>query len=147
MLEAAPGLRPIAIFEELRRRHGELSLGSRRTLERRIRQWRAPHGKERDVIFRQVHEPGRLGLSDFTHMDDANVTIAGVTFKHMLYHFRLIRGGFEHTPRDPGWRELRGVGGRSAERAVVGGRGARSGTAPTVCRPLFATSMPTRGRT
>ncbi len=24
------------------------------------------HGAEQDVIFRQVHEPGRLGLSDFT---------------------------------------------------------------------------------
>jgi len=38
----------------------------RRTLERRIRAWRAIHGEEQDVIFRQVQEPGRLGLSDFT---------------------------------------------------------------------------------
>ena len=37
MLEAAPGLRPIAIFEELRRRYPETEFGSRRTLERRIR--------------------------------------------------------------------------------------------------------------
>jgi len=36
LLEAAPGLRPIAIFEELRRRHGDLPF-ARRTLERRIR--------------------------------------------------------------------------------------------------------------
>lgn len=64
MLEAAPGLRPIAVYEELRRRHPDLSDGIRRTLERRIRSWRALHGPEREVIFRQVHEPGRLGLSD-----------------------------------------------------------------------------------
>ena len=37
MLKAAPGLRPIAIFEELCRRHPELGAGMRRTLERRIR--------------------------------------------------------------------------------------------------------------
>ena len=35
MLKAAPGLRPIAIFEELCRRHPELASGTRRTLERR----------------------------------------------------------------------------------------------------------------
>ena len=38
MLEASPGLRPIAVFEELLRRHPELGAGIRRTLERRIRQ-------------------------------------------------------------------------------------------------------------
>ena len=43
-------------------------VGIRRTLERRIRQWRAMHGAEREVIFRQIHEPGRMGLSDFTDM-------------------------------------------------------------------------------
>jgi hypothetical protein len=96
LLEAAPGLRPIAIFEELRRRHGDLPFGSRRTLERRIRSWRAVYGPEREVMFRQVHEPGRLGLSDFTAMADLNVTVAGEALEHMLYHFRLIYGGFEH---------------------------------------------------
>ena len=78
MLEAAPGLRPVAIFEELRRRYPETEFGSRRTLERRIRNWRALNGKDRDVIFRQVHEPGRLGMSDFTCMNDLEVAIAGV---------------------------------------------------------------------
>ena len=37
-----------------------------RTLERRMRTWRALVGPEQDVIFRQEHEPGRFGLSDFT---------------------------------------------------------------------------------
>ena len=36
------------------------------TPERRIRSWRAVHGEEQDVIFRQTHEPGRTGLADFT---------------------------------------------------------------------------------
>lgn len=96
MLEAAPGLRPIAIFEELRRRYPETVFGSRRTLERRIRDWRAMNGQDREVIFRQVHEAGRLGLSDFTCMDDLAVSIAGQPLDHLLYHFRLPCGGFEH---------------------------------------------------
>ena len=96
ILEAAPGLRPVAIFEEVLRRHPELGAGVRRTLERRIRAWRAIHGPDQEVVFRQVHEPGRMGLSDFTEMGDLAVTIAGTSLDHRLYHFRLAYSGFEH---------------------------------------------------
>ena len=96
MLEANPGLRPVSILEELLRRHPEPGTGIRRTLERRIRQWRALHGPEREVIFRQTHEPGRMGLSDFTDMSGLGVTIAGQPLAHGLYHFRLVFSGFEH---------------------------------------------------
>jgi hypothetical protein len=96
MLKAAPGLRAVAIFEEMQRRHPHLSPGARRTLERRIRSWRARHGADQDVIFRQVHEPGRMGLSDFTDMADLGVTIATELLDHRLYHFRLVYSGFEH---------------------------------------------------
>lgn len=96
MLEAAPGLRAITIFEELTRRHPQLQPCVRRTLERRIRAWRALHGPEREIIFRQVHEPGQMGLSDFTEMGDLNIGIAGVPLDHRLYHFRLVYSGFEH---------------------------------------------------
>lgn len=96
LLKAAPGLRVIAIFEEMRLRHPELDPGVRRTMERRIRSWRALHGEEQEVIFRQIHEPGRMALSDFTDMADIGVTIAGVALDHRLYHFRLAWSGFEH---------------------------------------------------
>jgi len=96
MLKAAPGVRPVAIFEEMLRRYPELGAGIRRTLERRIRAWRAVHGEEQEVIFRQAHEPGRAGLSDFTDMGDFGVTIAGLPLDHRLYHFRLAYSGFEH---------------------------------------------------
>ncbi|MBO6720181.1 MAG: IS21 family transposase [Rhizobiaceae bacterium] len=96
LLKAAPGIRPVAIFEEMMRRHPQLSSGIRRTLERRIRSWRAIHGEEQEVIFRQTHEPGRLGLSDFTDMNASGVTIAGAPLDHRLYHFRLAYSGFEH---------------------------------------------------
>lgn len=99
LLKSAPGLRAVAIFEEMQRRHPELDPGVRRTLERRIRDWRALYGPEQEVIFRQVHEPGRMGLSDFTEMGDLGplaVTVAGVVLDHRLYHFRLAYSGFEH---------------------------------------------------
>ena len=96
MLTATPELRAVAIFDEMQRRHPELSVGARRTLERRIRSWRAVHGPDQEVIFRQIHEPGRMGLSDFTDMADLSVMIAGVRLDHRLYHFRLAYSGFEH---------------------------------------------------
>src|SRR3546814_16024064 len=83
----------------MQRRHPELDPGVRRTLERRIRGWRALHGAEQDVIFRHVHEPGRLGLSDFTEMGDLGpltVTVAGLILDNRLYHFRLAYSGLEH---------------------------------------------------
>ncbi|MGE0769922.1 MAG: IS21 family transposase [Hyphomicrobiaceae bacterium] len=96
ILEAAPGIRAIGVLAELRRRHPELNPNIRRTLERRIRAWRALEGPEQDVIFRQEHEPGRQGLSDFTDTSALGITIAGQPFDHRLYHFRLAFSGFEH---------------------------------------------------
>lgn len=51
---------------------------------------------ERDIIVRQVHEPGVLGLSDFTDMNDLGIIVAGERLDHRLYHFRLAWSGFEH---------------------------------------------------
>jgi len=96
LIKAAPGIRVVAVYNEMLRRHPELSTGIRRTLERRIRSWRAVHGEAQEVIFRQTHEPGRLGLSDFTDMGSLGVTIAGQPLDHLLYHFRLVWSGFEH---------------------------------------------------
>ncbi len=96
LLEATPGLRPVAVFEEMLRRHPELDPGVRRTLERRVRQWQALHGPEREVIFRQDHPPGQQALSDFTDAADLGVTIVGVPLDHRLYHFRLAFSGWEH---------------------------------------------------
>jgi transposase InsO family protein len=96
LLKSSPGLRPVAIFEELLRRYPDLSAGIRRTLERRIRAWRAKHGPEQEVIFRQTHVPGKMGLSDFTDMNKHGVSVAGQPLEHRLYHFRLAYSGFEH---------------------------------------------------
>jgi transposase InsO family protein len=96
LLQSSPGLRPVAVWEELLRRHPDVGSGVRRTLERRIRAWRAEHGPEQEVMFRQVHVPGKMGLSDFTDMAKLGVTTAGEPLDHRLYHFRLAYSGFEH---------------------------------------------------
>ena len=96
ILKAATGIRTVGVMAELRRRHPELNPNIRRTLERRITNWRAHHGPEQDVIFRQEHEPGRMGLSDFTDTRALAVTVAGVALAHRLYHFRLAFSGFAH---------------------------------------------------
>jgi hypothetical protein len=96
LLRGAADIRAIAVYEEIMRRHPELGAGVRRTLERRIRMWRALYGSEQDVIFCQVHPPGRMGLSDFTDMSGLGISIAGAQLDHRLYHFRLAFSGFEH---------------------------------------------------
>jgi len=96
LLEATPELRPIAIFDEIVRRRPELNRNVRRTLERRIRMWKALNGPEQDVIFPQQQVPGRLGLSDFTRMGDLGISLVGEPLVHMLYHFRLAYSGWQH---------------------------------------------------
>ena len=101
LLKAAPGLRLIGIFEEMKRRHPDLDPGIRRTLESRIRAWRAVYGAEQEVMFRQTHEPGSLGLSDFTEMMVGLRTCPRDPRRRELC--RAGRGAAEH-PLDPGRR-------------------------------------------
>lgn len=97
LLRADPLLNAVTLLEELQRRHpGEYGGAVLRTLQRRIRQWRALHGAERDVYFAQEHPPGRLGLSDFTVADDLGVEIDGIAFEHRLYQFALAHSGWRH---------------------------------------------------
>jgi hypothetical protein len=47
-------------------------------------------------MFRQIQQPGRMGLSDFTDVSDLGVIIGGQRLEHRLYHFALACSGFEH---------------------------------------------------
>ena len=64
-------------------------------LRRHIARWRAVHGPEQEVIFEQQHTPGERAQSDFTHMEDLDVTIGGEPFPHMVYHFVLTYSNVE----------------------------------------------------
>lgn len=97
LLRGAPGLMAVTVLEELQRRHpGRFGEAVLRTLQRRMRAWRAQHGEERELYFAQVHPPGRLGLSDFTVADELGVCLGGATFEHRLYQFSLAHSGWRH---------------------------------------------------
>jgi hypothetical protein len=91
-----PGLQAKTLFAELQRRFpGHFADGQLRTLQRKVKQWRALHGPAREVFFDQVHHPGRLCASDFTHCTDLGVTVGGVPFAHLIYHFVLTYSNWE----------------------------------------------------
>ncbi len=95
-LEINPGLEAKTLFEHLQRQYpGRFSDGQLRTLQRKIKGWRSTEGPAKEVFFPQVHKPGQLSQSDFTHMGDLGVTIAGMPFDHLIYHFVLTYSNWE----------------------------------------------------
>jgi transposase InsO family protein len=97
LLERQPALDATTLFEDLQDRHrGKFGNGKKRTFQRRVKAWKALHGPDKEVMFRQVQEPGRQGLSDFTELKDVAVSIAGEPLAHRLYHFRLAYSGWSH---------------------------------------------------
>ena len=97
MLEGAPSLMAVTLLEELQRRYpGKFGESVLRTLQRRVGQWRAEHGEEREIYFAQEHPPGRLGLSDFTVADTLDISLGGLAFPHRLYQFALAHSGWRH---------------------------------------------------
>lgn len=97
LLQADGALSAVTLLEELQRRYpGDYDTAVLRTLQRRVRQWRAVHGPEREVYFAQEHPPGRLGLSDFTVCDALGVIVGGAAFAHRIYQFALAHSGWRH---------------------------------------------------
>jgi hypothetical protein len=68
---------------------GEFQRGQVRTLQRRMRDWRAVHGPQKEVFFEQKHVVGREASIDFTHCEELGVTICGQPFLHLLFEFVL----------------------------------------------------------
>ena len=97
MLEKAPQLEPQTLLLHLEQiRPGEEWFRRKRTLQRRVEQWRALHGPAQEVMFLQEHRAGVLGISDFTLIKGAPITIAGQVLEHRLFHFRLPYSGWCH---------------------------------------------------
>ena len=97
LLEKEPKLDATTLFEDLQDRHPKkYDSGKKRTFQRRVKAWKALHGPEKEVMFRQVQEPGRQGLSDFTELKAIVVTVGGQALEHRLYHFRLPYSGWSH---------------------------------------------------
>ena len=96
MLETSPELEARTILSYLVEMYPEhYRLNQIRSLQRRLKEWRAHYGASKQVIFRQDLKPGRQSQSDWTHMGDLNITIGGHAFPHLLFHFMLPYSQFE----------------------------------------------------
>jgi transposase InsO family protein len=85
-----PGLEAKTLFEELVRLHpGRYQDGQLRTLQRRVKQWRAAEGPDKELHLPQDHVPGEAMQTDFTRMNSLRITIAGEAYEHMLCHSTL----------------------------------------------------------
>ena len=90
-------LKATTILEWLDERHpGRFSVSQLRTLQRRLRDWRALSGPDREVYFEQAHPPGREAQMDFTHCGELGVTVSGEPFGHLLFHFVLSHSGWRY---------------------------------------------------
>lgn len=96
MLEQEPRLEPITLFEYLQEQYPGCYDSQLRTLQRRVKQWKAAHGKPKEVMFQIRHTPGEMGLSDFTQLKGVTITINGCSFHHLLYHYRLAFSGWQY---------------------------------------------------
>lgn len=96
-LRVVPELQALTLLEWLQERYpGQYPDKLLRTLQRRVKDWRARFGPEHEVMFPQVHGPGLRGLSDFTMLKGVVITIRGEPLDHRLYHFRLAYSGYCH---------------------------------------------------
>jgi len=95
-LKTNEGLEAKTLFEVIQREYpGTFPDGQLRTFQRRVKTWRGLHGPAREVFFAQIYEPGVWGCSDFTHMNKLGITVNGILFEHMVYHFVLCYSNWE----------------------------------------------------
>ena len=61
MLEINHGLEAKTLFEDLQRKNpGKYEDGQLRTLQRRIKRWKAEEGPSKEIFFTQSHKPGDM---------------------------------------------------------------------------------------
>ena len=96
MLRREPRLKPTTLFEYLQEHYPGQYPQVLRTVQRRVKMWKAVHGPAPEVMFELRHEPGMIGLSDFTELKGVEVTINGQPFEHLIYHYRLAYSGWQY---------------------------------------------------
>jgi hypothetical protein len=90
LLKDAPELEAKTLFELLCEKFpGRYEPGQIRTLQRRVRVWRAQSGPDREVFFAQAHRAGEAAQTDFTETASLRITIAGQAFSQLLCVFVL----------------------------------------------------------
>ena len=97
MLKNIPTLSAITLLEYLQDKYpGKYPDNLLRSMQRKVKQWKALNGENKEVMFAQKQVPGLLGLSDFTTLKGVTITINKIVFKHILYHFRLAYSGWSY---------------------------------------------------
>ena len=90
MLSESPAFEAKTLFEVLVGKYpGRYEEGQLRTLQRRVKAWRAERGPDKEVMLAQLHRPGEAAQTDFTWTTELAITIAGELFIHMLCVFVL----------------------------------------------------------
>jgi hypothetical protein len=85
MLTESPALEAKTLFEVLTGKYPDrYEQGQLRTLQRRVKSWRAERGPDKEVMLAQLHRPGEAAQTDFTWATELAITIAGELFVHML---------------------------------------------------------------
>jgi len=96
LLEKEAQLTGLTLWEYLEDKYaGQFPYSVLRTLQRRVKHWKATQGPDKAVIFRQSVPAGQQGLSDFSHPNTA-ITIQGKDFTHLLYQFRFAYSGWRY---------------------------------------------------
>ena len=96
LLEKEPRLTGLTLWEYLEDEHaGQFPYQVLRTLQRRVKHWKATQGPDKAVIFRQSVPAGQQGLSDFSH-PNTEITLQGEVFSHLLYQFRFAYSGWRY---------------------------------------------------
>jgi transposase InsO family protein len=96
LLEQEAQLTGLTLWEYLEDEHtGQFPFSVLRTLQRRVKHWKATQGPDKVVIFRQSVPAGQQGLSDFSH-PNTEITIQGEVFTHLLYQFRFAYSGWRY---------------------------------------------------
>ena len=91
-------LQATSLVEHLKSRPEPVDLGGHlRTLQRRVRDWRATNGPGREVYFPQLHPLGREAQMDFTHGEELRVTIRGQLYRHLIFELLLSCSGGRFT--------------------------------------------------
>jgi hypothetical protein len=90
-------LQATTLLDELRKKHPEVYDESLlRTMQRRLRDWRAHEGPDKEVFFPQEHLPGRESQLDFTYANELQVTIAGEPLKHLFFELIMSYSGWRY---------------------------------------------------
>lgn len=96
MLQREPKLEAMTLFEYLQEHYPGQYQNVLRTVQRRVSEWKAQHGVPPELMFQLRHNPGEMGLSDFTQLKGVTITIAGMPYEHLLYHYRLAYSGWQY---------------------------------------------------